>query len=767
MRKFTYLIFSILLITLTGCREEDFDSGEIAMGPNGEVVFRIDIYDEGMTRSAVDDSKRIFDIGELIHVRAEYKCELNGEASTKLQYGVLKYSGSGLWTSYGDGYGLHWPDDAVTATFTAYYINGSNGALSGNTPDPKLLGDYNFDEIPLHAEAKDVVYGHAVKLPMKRLFALLTLTEIKEGAADELWFSIPLTSNVSGESLNNAFEFEFDPETYVMTPRFCRIESSDYLDDNGQPLVYIKGRRSQPREDEIIAEGMAPNVNFLLQPGVYHQFNLLYPRSRNIYATYLTYGNGRDLEHITGSEGLVANGRYTFSVLKSLGIIVEETPEDGWDKEPPRVIVDVEAFLRAANSGSDYFEKDPDTGEDVQILESTVEGTRLLHNVDFQYFYYDIFQKDYFKPILNNTFDGGYHYIYNMGCPLFYENDGIIINLGIRNAKTGTIISCENLEHFGTTVDTSYNGLITSRNKGTISNMRVVNAEMSVVIETSDKDHPEGEAHNVALLFGVNSGNVYDIGIAGTLTLRVESDDANVLTPSISIGGVAGQNLGLIQGVTYVEDEDFSSPEIKVFNECRGENGVYRMGGIVGNNTGTLSDIFLPSVTVDASGSDALESYLGGMIGENPSSDTAPRISGCIVRGEVIAGNITPLLNLFACSYAGGVAGSFNIQTYLLDSSVSVGVTGIESPAPEVECAEGGAFGLLKTGVGYAPGKIQTLACFGSVLSGAGYKGNFAGIAPAGYGWDYFEGNDIHVKKHVNDNMGFVGTPQNMRRKRR
>ena len=748
-----------MLPLLAGCNDELFSDEDLAIGADGEVVFRIDIDPAEGTRSAVDDSKTRFDIGELIHVRAEYRCEANGKDTTKLQYGVLKYDGSGIWSAFSTANALRWPDDAKDADFTAYYINGSNGVLSGNTPDPKLLGDYNFDEIPLHAEALKVTYGHAVKLPMKRLFALLTLTELKDDVSDELWFEVPSTSDVSGEPMNNAFEFSFNPETYVMTPRFVRVENNDYHNSDGDPLVYVKGRRSILRDDEVIEEGMAQDVNFLLQPGVYHKFNLLYPRSRNIYATYLTYGNGRDLEDVTGKEGFVANGRYKFSVLKSLGIVVEETPEDGWDKDAPRVLLDVEAFLRAVNSGSDYFEKDPDTGEEVQILESTTDGTKLLHNIDFGYFYYDIFENGLFKPILNTTFDGDYHYIYHLGCPLFYENDGTILNLGLRDSKTEVITSSQHLSRYGSTVDTSYNGLIACRNRGTVSNMRVINVEMTVNVQTTDPDHPEGEAHNMAILFGVNSNNVYNVGIAGNMILHVTGDENNVLTPSVSIGGLAGQNLGAIQGVTYVEDEDFESPEIKIYVEIGGENGVYRMGGIAGNNTGNLIDIFLPSVLVDASASNALESYLGGMIGDNPSSDIAPRISDCIVRGEVIAGEITPLLNLTAVSYTGGVAGSFNIRTNLFESSVSVGVTGLANASDEVECGEGGAFGLIETEVGFVPGTIQTLACYGSTLSGAGYVGNFAGISPEGFDWNYFTGKNINVRRHVEDNIGFVGNP--------
>lgn len=738
-----------LLATIFGsCSDEGFPTD--GFGPAGEVTFDIGIEGMGGTRSAVDESKTYFDVGELIHVRAEYECRLEDETFTRLQYGVLKYDGRGSWSPYGASYALKWPDDAVGGSFEAYYINGSNGVLSGNNMQPKLLSDFRFDAIPLHGEMHNVRYGQAVKLQMRRVFSLLTLTDMKEGISDELWFTVPDNSDVSGKPLNNAFRLLFNPETYEMTQEFSRIASADYKDDNDMPLVFIKSKLTETETEE---QGVQTEVNYLLQPGTYHKFDVLYPRGRTTYATYLTYG--RDLSLVEGAEEFRPNGRYTFSILKSLGVIVEETPEDGWDDTEPTVIIDVEAFLRAANSGSDYFVKDPDTDEDVQILESTLDGTRLLRNVDFRNFYYDIFENGLFKPVLGNTFDGGYHYIYNMGCPLFYENNGVIINLGIRNAKTGPIISSENKPVFGTTLDTSYNGLITSRNYGTVSNVRVDNAEMTVQIQTSDPDEPTQEAHNASLLFGVNRGNVYDLALAGTLTLTVENAPGETVMPRVSMGGVAGQNLGTVYGLTYIDDDTFEMPVLTIYNNCRGDNGVYKVGGIVGNNTGNLMDIFIPQVIADASASSGLESYLGGMVGDNPSSNTgAPRIADCIVRGEVIAGKVTPVLNLTSLSYAGGVAGSMSIQADVLNSSVTVGVSGSPFTSTDVEYAEGGAFGILETSVGIYEGSIQTLACYGSKLTGSGYMGNFAGIVPQGFGQEHYLDKGINVRRITDKFVG-------------
>lgn len=751
-------------VALTGCRDDDFSIDDVEMGPDGGVVFRVDIDNMEGTRGAVDLSKKGFVADELLHVRAVYHCRDNGREYTKLEYGVLRYKGNGTWEPYSDAYALRWPDDAVSGDFSAYYIYGSNGVLSEYTPDPKLLSDYNFDEIPLHCEVDNIGYGRAVKLQMKRLFSLLTLTDMKEGISDEFWFYVPEESNVSGRELNNAFQFVFNPETYEMTPVFKQIKSAEYTDRNGNPMAFVKSRLTQGEKDGI----MATEINYLLEPGVYHQFNVLYPRGKNAYATYITYG--RDLEVKTGPEGFVANGRYTFSILKSLGVIVTETPESGWDKEAPVIIVDVEAFLKALNSGSDYYEEDRNTHEMVQILEQTLEGTRLLHNIDFRYFPYDVFENGMFRPTLNNTFDGNYHYIYRMACPLVYENNGAIINLGIRQARTEAILSTERMMRYGEIYDNSYNGLISSINQGTVSNIRVIDCEMTVDVITSSPDEPTQEAHNVGLLFGVNRGSAFDIGIAENLRLTVRTAQGETLMPSVSIGGLAGQNLGTIYGVNYIEDdrETFGVPDLTVVNECRGENGVYRVGGVTGNNTGSLVDIFINNVDVDSSASDGLESYVGGITGENPTSaNAAPRISGCIVRGTAKAGRVTPVLNLDAFSYTGGVAGSLNVQLILEDCSVSVGVTGSPFTSDEVEYAEGGVAGAIGRNAVYAEGTIYKLACYGSSLTGPGYKGDFAGIVAAGYGWSHYQDNEINLRKIVNQYVGLERGASGVRKKRK
>lgn len=775
MRKIYIYLLSVLL--LAGCREDlSFAPDDAAHGDGAIVDFNIEIADQAITRGLLGDSKQSFDSGDLIHICAVFECiDKENRPRTERVYAMMQYSDeirndmhfNGTWSIPAGGTPLRWPDDARTASFTACYIAGSNGPLSGNAAEVKMLSSYNASEVPLFAEVKNIEYGRAVNLYMERLFAHLTLTDIQEGISNDMWFTVP------EESLNNAFTLLFDPATCTMTPEFRRVPDTNYKDNNGDPLVYIKSYKRDDigmgDEDYEAEEGTTPGLCFFLEPGEYHQFSIRYPRSGTESSVYLTYAG--DLSKIKiNAEGdevgpFKRNGRYVFSILKSLGIELKETPDDGWDEREPAFEIDVEAFLKAVQSGDEYRVYDETTDQWVDILESTVEGTRLLQNISFNYKYYDVFASG-FEPTLELLFDGNYHYIYHLACPLFYQNNGTITNLGIREVKTNPenpIISSENmLCGDGKIHDRSRNGIIAMHNTvyGTVDNVRVIDVDMTVKIQTSDPESPTQEAHNAALLFGSNQGLVCNVGLAGNLNLTVENADGESIIPRVMIGGAAGQNTGTIRGISDIgtsegDDEEFAEPVVTITNNCRGANGVYMAGGIVGNNTGNLKDIFLSELYIDMSRSSGVESNLGGIVGQSPESNVAPVITGCIVRGEVKAGEVYSIVGISSHSYTGGVAGWANVQTNVDNCSASVSVAGTPNNDAEVEYGQGGAFGVLTTKAGYAEGSTHTLSCYGETLTGYhGYTGNFAGIVPGGFNWDHYTGRQINVKRHSETYVG-------------
>lgn len=758
--KIFFLIGFPLLAALCclSCREDYMEIQDFnKRTDNLPVDVEVNIKPLDSTRGLLDESKTSFSNNELIHIRAEYTCddlENPGMTKEEIQYGVMKYSGNGKWIYESDEYSLTWPRTAKTAKFTAFYLYGTTGVLTANTMQPIMLSDFNYGEDPLTGVAENVEWGHTVRFDMEHIFTHLLLTQIASGISDEMYFIPPYNADPKSDyqQLNNAFRLEYDEETKVISGVFMRIPDDNYKDKDGNGLVYVAGKTEN--YDDIEEDGeVRARVRYFLEPRAYTQFELMYPRSRNETATYLSYGG--NLTNKTGSEGLLRNHYYEFSILKSSGISMEENPEDGWDDSTPVEILDVEEFIKAVNRGESYSQEDPESGQLIEILESSSVGTILLKNIDFHHEYYDIIDGN-FLPDLSLTFDGNYHSIYNMVCPLFNENHGTIKNLGIKDAVTQPehpLISNENYEGIqGGRADFSRNGIICRTNVGTVSNMHLDHVEMEVQIKTTGTTYEDAsrEAHNAALLIGSNRGTVSNIRMGGKMALTVKNEGSITTLPNVVIGSLTGQNLGAISDVASLEEDEGESPVYTIKNECNGSSGVYMVGGVVGNNTGTLSNIMMSSITVDATESLGVESLMGGVVGYMPlSTSGAPIIDACIIRGNVIGGPTNSMININSNSYIGGVAGLMNCQGIVTNSSVSFGVVGTDYYDNRVNYGVGGAFGRIEKIAGVEEGEINTLACFGSELSGVKNIGNFAGVAPEGFTIEeHYSGKNINFKHY-------------------
>lgn len=787
LKSYLRLFFALFLMTaFAGCREDEplLPDDTTVRGDRVPVEFDVDIVDCGGTRGILSESKTSFDNNDLLHVTVVYKCVNNGrEYKTISKYYTLTYSHftdsknnkhNGKWNAPAD---MIWPDDAVSGTFTAYYIAGTTSPLSTESDMPeKLLSEHKASDVPLYAEVKDAPYGNAIKLQMVRMFSALTLTEIEEGISDDMWFTVPVDDGVT---LNNAFKLNLTRDgegNEQMVPEFLQVPSS-YKDSKGGDLVYVSTyAKDDKNADDVEEEGSSTGLTFFLEPKEYGQFNIIYRRNNYEYMTYLNF-TGRLSDVEIDSEGnkvgpLEPNCRYVFNIRKSIGVVTDQTPEDGWDKTEPRVLINVEKFLRAINSQSEYEEWDEETQQFVDILAQTSTGTRLLRNVSFSNFYYDTFGDDAFKPNLNSTFDGDYHYIYDMACPLFYQNAGNIKNLGIRDVSTKVknrpIISCENIKpepsNADILVNTSNNGIIAAMNTsyGTVDNVRIVNVDMDIKILTTAPEHPTQEVHNMALLFGWNEGRARNISLAGELNITIGNADGHDIVPKPMIGGLAGQNTGTISNVSYIDDIDnetsvqFEMPVINIVNVCNGDLGAFTVGGLAGLNSGNLEDIFLPAVNIDASKSRGVVSYIGGLVGESPVSPSgAPTLNGNIVSGSVKAGQVIYYSGVDPETYTGGIVGAMSIQTNISDCSVSVDVNGVTGNVEHVDYGVGGAIGIIRplpVGSTVSEGSVSEISCYGNVLTGSGYKGNFAGIAPkykeSVWNDDYFKTNIINIKKY-------------------
>lgn len=646
------------------------------------------------------------------------------------------------------------------------------------------------------------LYGHTVTLKFEHMLTHLTIIELDAGIEDELVFTVDSkkAAEFNNAKFCNAFQIKLNSETNKIEIEYTtvydrlnnqqtgggqtgggdeEIEGDGQTDtgdgdngqtdtgggDNGQTDTGSGDGQSTPSGYAALIKSQtvlvrdpltrreSRQVGFFLEPGkIYDTFDILF--SNHDY--YIHYTNSSS-QSKRGQE-LLANNRYTFNVKKSAGVTMATKPDQNWDESDDNffVVVDAEAFLRAINTNSEYSEYDKDKKEWVQILEATTNpsGTLLKRNVKFANPYYHVFSypdvkenedgtttEPYeFVPSVggDNEFDGGYHYIDGMCCPLFYENSGVIKNLGLSNVTIGE----DTYAKGDWKSDTQYNddktfkpynydstGAIATRNNGTVQNIRIKNITINVEIN----ENGQQESHYVGALLGENDGYVASIYLSGEIKINVNKSQGKEAT--INIGGLAGQNKGTIMDVDQLVD---NRPEIKegqikpvqinITNSVTDSNGRYDIGGFVGNNGGKLNGINIPTtgdgcaaVTINSSQSNGSISYIGGIVGTAGSNE----ISSCLVGSGIVKAGSSVSFNdmIRANSYTGGIAGQISESVNVSNCTVFCSVVGAES-STETQYGTGGVFGKIIASS--EKGEMTSIAAFGDTLSGTNV-GCFAG----------------------------------------
>ena len=749
LKKYVTTLSVLISLLFFSCRDDiSLDNSQPTFeGERDAVEFIIGIEDFFSTRG-VDNPKRSFtkgqninsSEGDVIHIQATFHLNSTVEESKReeIRYGALKLTTNG-WIALGNN-PMTWPNAAETGEFIAYYIPVSNGVLINNdSPLSQRLDEIDPSNDPLMAQTNPIEYGNAIKLDFYHICAYLSIVDMDEGVAPQFMF----TSNPAEGRFNNAYqisltnnilEFEFiqdtqgqqygNGEVYLL----ANLTDVKVLSQDGNQSQTVKG------------------LNYFLQPGDYSNFSLMYPRTATTFYDYLSFNY--DAENFTESPKpiLIKNTPYVLSVTQSSGIIIDNPQdEDQWDETEDYYDIDVEDFLKAIAEGTNYINK-----EGTQILEATTGGnTRLLHNVDFKNYPYVLFENNTFSPNVTGStvFDGGYHYIKNLGCPLFRYNYGTIQNLGIDGVNTQTdVISSQYTGSLEETslLDNSRNGIICdwNRDSGVITNIRI-KGEVTFNVKIMNDPNYEGlEVHNVGGLVGSNSNVIDGIDInASSFNITVSNFEENVGDNTVVIGGLFGQNAGSASSITLAGGNNL------ITNKCEGNRASFFVGGGVGSNSGSLSDINLIDIQVDCSESVCVRSYVGGFAGslETENNSTAQSkfpgiLKGCLISGSVMAGKIINDYNssLNSESYIGGMAG--------LENTVSLtqcrSACSVNSPIPELLgnaiYGTGGIFGrIIQTDTSTV---ISELIAFGEELTGPespdGYIGSFAGILPAGQTWE-------------------------------
>lgn len=801
MKRSIYYIPMLLglLIGLTACQRDDllFDGEPDVVERTDDLPIRIEAtIGETLGTRSVDEAKKSFTFGDpetgepadVIHVlaRFEWTEKVNdGSGSTiekkesEIRYCSLVYTEEGRWVPNGKR-DFTWPNKAEWAWFTAYYLHGSSGELTANiddetetSPTRRLFSTLADGQDPLRAqtpEDKPIRYGHTVGLTFEHILAHLSLIELDAGIDDDLVFRIDSDQEEKYEldPLCNGFQLKLtetqEGDSQIPNLEFSYFSVEEHLEKQDEDRPQIQAPTVLVRDRETRLESR--QAGFFLEPDCAYDHFAIYYASSGV--KYLSYDNSV-LESL--GRPLQANNRYTFDVKKSSGVTIHATPEEQWDESDRyTMIVHADKFLQAIYSNSPYSEPDPDTGEEVMILERTTNpiGTLLKRNVVFETPYYHVFTYKVdesgnavdpydFVPSVgsDNIFDGGYHYIKGLCCPLFYDNYGVIKNLGLSDVTIGSSYDADGMWISTETYqgkdnvksyDYSRTGALATVNRGIVQNVRVKNLTLNVGIHAAGEDT---EAHDVGALFGINesAGLAEEIYLNGPIRVTVQNSPTSSSTsaPSVSIGGLAGQSLGTLSDIRQLVDnrENITPPQpatIAVVNKLGYSLGAYYIGGLVGNNTGKLHEISIPTVTdgvtVDSSPSWGVVSYIGGLVGIANSSD-GNVISSCLIgSGSVKAGTTTKTEAISAYSYTGGLVGVFNERANLYNCTSFCSVTGSEtSYAGDASRATGGVFGQIMPRGTFDEGRLESIAVFGETLSGAN-AGCFAGDVPADKRWD-------------------------------
>lgn len=685
MKRKAYILlwFAIAILSagISGCTDDNVID-EKPRDPNHpiEVAFTAERLTEGfMTRAG---AKAEFKEGDVIQVSAVFSFA-NGDTET--QYTCREMNADGEWGPGRTDTPMTWPIEAVKGTFTAYYIPSAQGALAAGEPlKAVLLEDVTDETDPLVAQKADVAYGHAVHLQFTHLCTRLILQHVKSANADEYW----LTCDNDG-GLKNAYQITLNTENEL---DFEFIISGTFDDATPAKIARTKAN------DE---------VTFYLAPGDYNNMKLNY----SYYRPYLQFDADKDKD-IDVIKNLEAHHSYILDVSKTLGAInIEEEPE--WndpDKDKPVELggtENIQEFLKAIEEGTDYYAKEADGSQGVQVLSSNGSGTvTLLKNVDFQS------QNKGISGIVPNTitFNGNHYNIMNLADALFENLYGNVFDLGL----------------IGVDIDYSFNeeptgdrqtqiGALSRYSSGDVNNVRLKNIDIEF-----QGQNVTGRAFDVGGLIGGNTseGDVSDIVLEGTINVKSTGNTMSEL----NLGGVIGQNGGTLSAVSFKDENSTLTVTSGI-----GGSGTLSTGGIVGVNTGTVNNSIL-TVTVDASKGKGTHNYVGGLVGDL----NGGMLHDCAVDGSVKGGDVEGDSSMNSLSYAGGIAGCMGGATMETCTSFNevVGFTDMKNSSDMKAYTAAGLIGGLSRNESSV--SIKNCATW-STLSNAEYIGWVAGVWPTGF----------------------------------
>lgn len=696
--KTCIIYFNLLLILLlSACSDNDWN-GQWQQSAEEPVTLLTEYPSWGTTTRAYEDiiipEKDKFAEGDLIQVQGDFTV---GNQIVR-RYDAYRYDGN-KWTAVNGNTRLTWPWNAEKGTFTAYYIPNMTTALSETEGsfDGELGGNPLMND-PLKAYVEDVPYGYAVNLVFKHICTRLVLLNTKNNYAEEYWFK-------KGGEFHNGYKLTYAPQGDGLGFSFV-----SHSDTNDGTISTTK----------VMASNAGTNANagyvvLYLEPGKYKGSELNYSGDR----LYLSL----DVDVLDtpgeGEDGLQAGKSYILDIEQAKGIIDKETTDDPWDNpDQPETDFDIQELLDAISKGETY--KD--------IIQKDNAGNLVLtKNLNFG-------GKE-FKPVdlpTNITFDANFHYIDHAIHSIFFQCDGNVRNLEIRNT---------NITGFANT-DAYRSGALARVSKGNIDNVRLRNLSITLPgLNGTDR------TLSIGGLVGQHSdGQISNICVIGTHSITM--DDTQVINGSLYMGGIVGQATGgnaKISNVSMLADENGNAPEIKITFKSNGESSS-AVGGIAGATSIPLENCTFDA-TIDCSGATVRGCGVGGLFGREISQDNASSytIQHCNVSGTIKGPHcqtqVTEGGTTHGRSSVGGLGGGVqganvtitdcNSFCEVNDYFSATNMTPTASDYPNGEIyATGSAFGRITSG--NSINQIKNCTAWGKVnaktiAEGVSYIGSFVG----------------------------------------
>lgn len=685
---------------ITSCKDEDFYfDDDVERIDNRPVVLEVHLPEGSRSVSPM----QVFPANAMIHVMGTFYMD---DGTQERRYGGFRYMGE-AWEQYvpqgTTEYQLfNWPNNCVTAEFTAYYVNGANTLLVP-TDDPSLNPVTNLSDVagrnnesdtdPLVARSSGrIKYGHTIVLNFIHACSYLTVEDMPSGMSNRFWFTQLDVNNAPLATFKNAFRLTLN------TNKELELQFVQNPDPAFNGMVYVEGAAQS-----VITDGVEKAYfGVFLPPGQYTNFVIGYPGvdEMQLYMRYSKKMTDTDVPDAGGDTGdtgdpddnggdtgdvtpdiedeetgntnpfneLEENGVYRFNLSKSAGVnILSPPPAEKWDdNETPIYPVDAEEFLYKICNPADYTI--PYNGEEVKILQVVGNGTRLLQNVNMQWQEYDIFGPSLinafqgFIPELprGNTFDGNHHWIWNLGSPLFHIVNGTVKDLGITNADM-QFVSNENLTPpddypVGPNETFQFNrrgAICDYLQQGVLRNIRI-RAKLpdwyQNNVDPTDTENYYNAVFNInALIYAETSQESHNLGclvgsnLSGTInTINITCDMNFTLANYPGTPAIPTLSVGGIIGQsvsTLTNVMTEDKPTITITNTCNYQNAAYYIGGIVGYHSGgQVDNVVLPKILINSTGASGFTSFIGGAVGGLSNSETGGTLLNCSVAGTVYSG---------------------------------------------------------------------------------------------------------------------------------